>query len=198
MQSLICYINQHLKNLNILFAAEVNKIEVSYLFVQQVFLKSTNFCHSHSFFVHFMLFVSSALVTHKNNNASHRKLCADADRGTAALLSDLKSRGMLDDTLVIWGGEFGRTPMAQGTGRDHHINAFSVWMAGGGIRGGQVLGKTDDFGWSPVEDPVHVNDFHATLLHLLGLDHKKLSKRFGGLDLRLTNVGGKVVSKLLS
>ena len=122
-----------------------------------------------------------------------------ADQPIAALLKDLKQRGMLNDTLVIFAGEFGRTPLAQGdNGRDHHPQAFSVWMAGGGIRGGQVLGKTDDFGWSPVEDPVHVNDFHSTLLHLLGLDHKKLSKRFGGLDLRLTNVGGKVVSKLLS
>ncbi|MEC9092885.1 MAG: DUF1501 domain-containing protein [Planctomycetota bacterium] len=121
-----------------------------------------------------------------------------ADQPMAALLKDLKQRGMLDETLVIFAGEFGRTPLAQGTnGRDHHPQAFSVWLAGGGIRGGQVLGKTDDFGWSPVEDSVHVNDFHATLLHLLGLNHKKLSKRFGGLDLRLTNVGGNVVSKLL-
>lgn len=122
-----------------------------------------------------------------------------ADQPIAALLKDLKQRGMLDETLVVFAGEFGRTPLAQGNnGRDHHPQAFSVWMAGGGIRGGQVIGKTDDFGWSPVEDAVHINDFHATLLHLLGLDHKKLSKRFGGLDLRLTNVAGKVVSKLLS
>ncbi|MEE2639908.1 MAG: DUF1501 domain-containing protein [Planctomycetota bacterium] len=122
-----------------------------------------------------------------------------ADQPMAALLQDLKQRGLLDQTLVVFAGEFGRTPLAQGkNGRDHHPNAFSVWMAGGGVRGGQVVGKTDEFGWDPVEDPVHVNDFHATLLHLLGVDHQKLSRRFGGLDLRLTNVGGKVVQKLVS
>ena len=122
-----------------------------------------------------------------------------ADQPLAALLKDLKQRGLLDSTLVVFAGEFGRTPLAQGTdGRDHHPNAFSVWMAGGGVRGGQVVGQTDDFGWDPVEDPVHINDFHATLLHLLGLDHLKLSKRFGGLDLRLTNVGGEVVKQIVT
>ena len=114
-------------------------------------------------------------------------------------MQDLKARGLLDSTLVVFAGEFGRTPLAQGDdGRDHHPNAFSVWLAGGGVKGGQVVGQTDEFGWNPVEEPVHINDFHATILHLLGLDHKKLSKRFGGLDLRLTNVGGKVVRKLLA
>ena len=122
-----------------------------------------------------------------------------ADQPLAALLKDLKSRGLLDSTLVVFAGEFGRTPLAQGTdGRDHHPNAFSVWMAGGGVRGGQVVGETDEFGWNPIADPVHINDFHATLLHLFGLDHLRLSKSFGGLDLRLTNVGGEVVRKLLA
>jgi uncharacterized protein (DUF1501 family) len=122
-----------------------------------------------------------------------------ADQPIAALLKDLKQRGMLKDTLVVFAGEFGRTPLAQGNdGRDHHPQAFSVWMAGGGVRGGQVYGKTDEFGWNPAENPVHINDFHATLLHLLGLDHELLSKKFGGLDVRLTNVGGKVVKDLIA
>ena len=122
-----------------------------------------------------------------------------ADQPLAALLADLKQRGLLDSTLVVFAGEFGRTPLAQGgDGRDHHPNAFSCWMAGGGVRGGTVVGQTDELGWAPVEDPVHVNDFHATLLHLLGLDHLQLTKRFGGLDVRLTNVAGKVVEKLLA
>ncbi|MCP4192001.1 MAG: DUF1501 domain-containing protein [Planctomycetaceae bacterium] len=122
-----------------------------------------------------------------------------ADQPLAALLQDLKARGLLDSTLVVFAGEFGRTPLAQGTdGRDHHPNAFSAWMAGGGIRGGQVVGKTDEFGWNPIEDPVHINDFHATLLHLFGFDHTRLSKTFGGLDLRLTNVGGHVVDQLIA
>ena len=120
-----------------------------------------------------------------------------ADQPIAALLTDLKQRGLLDDTLVVFAGEFGRTPLAQGAnGRDHHPQAFSVWMAGGGVRGGQVYGATDEFGWSPVENPVHMNDFHATLLHLLGIDHTQLSQRFGGLDVRLTNVGGEVIRQL--
>lgn len=123
-----------------------------------------------------------------------------ADQPLAALLADLKQRGLLDSTLVVFAGEFGRTPLAQGgdDGRDHHPNAFSCWMAGGGVRGGTIVGQTDELGWAPVEDPVHINDFHATLLHLLGLDHLQLTKRFGGLDVRLTNVAGKVVEKLLA
>ncbi len=127
------------------------------------------------------------------------------DQPVAALLTDLKQRGLLDSTLVVFTGEFGRTPLAdnhegngQKPGRDHHPFAFSLWMAGGGVKGGQVVGSTDELGWAPVEDPVHINDFHATLLHLFGLDHLKLSKRFGGLDQRLTNVGGQVVEKLLA
>lgn len=130
--------------------------------------------------------------------------CSVVDQPVAALLKDLKERGLLDSTLVVFCGEFGRTPLAdthevngQKPGRDHHPFAFSSWMAGGGVRGGQVVGKTDELGWAPVEEPVHVNDFHATLLHLFGLDHLRLSKRFGGFDIRLTNVGGRVVQKLV-
>lgn len=128
------------------------------------------------------------------------------DQPVTALIKDLKQRGLLDSTLVVFAGEFGRTPLSENRGgklpkepgRDHHPYAFSLWMAGGGVKGGQVLGKTDDLGWAPVEDPIHVNDFHATLLHLFGMDHKKLTVRFGGLDVRLTNVAGKVVQKLLA
>jgi len=121
-----------------------------------------------------------------------------ADQPLAALIQDLKQRGLLDSTLIVFAGEFGRTPLAQGSdGRDHHPAAFSVWMAGGGVRGGQVVGRTDELGWAPVERPVHINDFHATLLHLLGLDHLRLTRRFGGLDVRLTNVAGQVVRELI-
>ena len=122
-----------------------------------------------------------------------------ADQPLAALITDLKQRGLFDSTLIVFAGEFGRTPLAQGTdGRDHHPGAFSVWIAGGGVRGGQVIGKTDDFGWAPIDEPVHINDFHATLLHLLGLNHLHLNRRFGGLDVRLTNVAGRVVAKLVT
>ena len=131
--------------------------------------------------------------------------CSVVDQPVAALLKDLKERGLLDSTLVVFSGEFGRTPLAdthersgQKPGRDHHPFAFSSWMAGGGVKAGQVVGKTDELGWAPVEDAVHVNDFHATLLHLFGLNHLRLSKRFGGFDLRLTNVGGEVVEKLIA
>ncbi len=112
----------------------------------------------------------------------------EVDRATAALILDLKRRGMLDDTLVLWGGEFGRTPMGQGNGRDHHIRGFSYFMAGGGVRGGVSHGATDELGYSAVEDVVHVRDLHATVLHLLGIDHDRLSQRFQGLDVRLTGV----------
>ena len=114
------------------------------------------------------------------------KLC---DQATGALLEDLRQRGMLQDTLIVWGGEFGRTPMAQGSGgRDHHIKGYSMWMAGGGIRGGMAYGATDDFGYNAVENRVHIRDFHATLLHLLGIDHNRFSYKFQGLDFRLTGV----------
>jgi hypothetical protein len=131
--------------------------------------------------------------------------CGMADRPVAALLKDLKRRGLLDETLVIWASEFGRTPLGENrggnpnaTGRDHHPFAYTIWMAGGGTRGGTVLGKTDEIGWGVVEDPVHVNDFHATILHLFGLDHLRLSYRFQGRDFRLTDVAGKLVPKLLA
>jgi hypothetical protein len=128
-----------------------------------------------------------------------------ADQPIAALLKDLKQRGLLDETLVVWGSEFGRTPLGENrvgyqavTGRDHHPFAFSLWMAGGGVKGGQVIGETDDIGWNIVKDPVHVNDLHATILHLFGLDHTKLTYRFQGRNFRLTDVAGKVVDKLVA
>ena len=120
------------------------------------------------------------------------------DQGSAALVKDLKQRGMLDETLIIWGGEFGRTPMAQGSGRDHHIKGFSMWLAGGGIKGGISHGATDELGYAAVEDKVHVNDLHATMLHLFGIDHLKLTYRFQGRDFRLTDVSGHVVGELLA
>ena len=120
------------------------------------------------------------------------------DQASAALVKDLKQRGMLDDTLVIWGGEFGRTPMAQGDGRDHHIAGFSLWMAGGGVKPGITYGATDEFGYYAVEDKVHVHDFHATMLHLLGIDHKRLTYRFQGRDFRLTDVHGNLVKGILA
>jgi hypothetical protein len=122
----------------------------------------------------------------------------EVDQGAAALLKDLKRRGMLEETLVIWGGEFGRTPMAQGSGRDHHIKGFSIWLAGGGIKGGITHGATDDLGYNAVDDIVHVHDLHATMLYLLGIDHKKLTYKFQGRDFRLTDVHGNVVQKILS
>lgn len=121
----------------------------------------------------------------KKGTAATAKL---VDQGTAALLTDLKQRGMLDETLIIWGGEFGRTPMAQGSGRDHHIKAFSIFLAGGGIKGGTVYGKTDDLGYGVVENPVSVHDLHATMLHLLGLQHEALTFKAQGLDFKLTGV----------
>ena len=120
------------------------------------------------------------------------------DKATAALVNDLKQRGMLEDTLVIWGGEFGRTPMAQGTGRDHHIQGFSMWMAGGGIKGGISYGNTDELGYNAVENIVHVHDFHATMLHLFGINHEKLVYRFQGRDFRLTDVHGHIVRDILA
>jgi hypothetical protein len=122
----------------------------------------------------------------------------EVDRPTAALLRDLDVRGMLEDTLVIWGGEFGRTPMAQSDGRDHHIKGFSVLLAGGGIKGGISHGATDELGYMAVEDVVSVHDLHATMLHLLGIDHTKLTLRHLGRDFRLTDVHGSVVKKILA
>ncbi|MFU8893305.1 MAG: DUF1501 domain-containing protein [Luteolibacter sp.] len=127
-----------------------------------------------------------------DHHSNIEKLMTDSarltDQPSAALVMDLKQRGMLEDTLVIWGGEFGRTPMGQGTGRDHHINAFSIWMAGAGIKPGMVYGETDELGYATVKDPVHVRDLHATLLHQFGIDHSRFSTKFQGLDYRLTGV----------
>ncbi len=126
--------------------------------------------------------------------------CKKTDQASAALVKDLKQRGLLDDTLVIWGGEFGRTPMVQGgdDGRDHHPNCYSIWMAGGGVKPGVVLGSSDELGFNAVDDRVHVHDLNATILHLLGFDHEKLTFRFQGRDFRLTDVHGEVVEKLLA
>ena len=153
--------------------------------------------------VRFVQLYHEAWDHHANLTAGIKQVARDVDQGSAALVLDLKRRGMLDETLVIWGGEFGRTPMTQdtngiGDGRDHHPAAFTTWLAGGGIRPGFTLGRTDDLGFRSVEDPVHVHDLHATILHLLGLDHTKLTYRFQGRDFRLTDVHGNVVRKLLA
>ncbi len=128
------------------------------------------------------------------------KNCEDTDRACAALVQDLKQQGLLDETLVIWGGEFGRTPMVQGgnDGRDHHPNSFTMWMAGGGLKTGLVYGSTDELGFNVAENPVHVHDLHATIMHLLGFDHKRLTVRFQGRDYRLTDVHGNVVNAILA
>ena len=127
------------------------------------------------------------------------KRCRAVDQPIAALLTDLKSRGLLDDTLVLWGGEFGRSPTAEGKdGREHHPFGFTMWMAGGGIRGGMTYGATDEFGWHSVHNKVHVHDLHATMLHLMGFDHEKLTYRHGGRDYRLTDVYGRVVQEILA
>jgi hypothetical protein len=141
--------------------------------------------------------------THANHDERHRKLCADGDRAAAALIADLKARGLLEDTLVIWGGEFGRTPYAETrdkekVGRDHHHTGFSMLLAGGGVRGGTVHGATDELGMHAVESPVHVHDLHATILHLLGLDHERLTYRYAGRDFRLTDVHGRVVKEIIA
>jgi hypothetical protein len=123
----------------------------------------------------------------------------EVDQATAAFIKDLKARGLFDDTLIVFGGEFGRTPMAQGSGRDHHIQGFSMFLSGGAVRGGIAHGATDEFGYQAIENPVHVRDFHATMLHLFGIDHKKLTYRFQGLDFRLTGVeDAHVVHALIS
>jgi hypothetical protein len=129
-----------------------------------------------------------------------RKNCVDTDQASAALIKDLKQRGLLKDTLVVWGGEFGRTPMVQGgsNGRDHHPNAFAMWVAGGGIKGGVSVGESDELGFNVVKDQVHVHDLHATLLYLLGFDHTKLTYPFQGRNFRLTDVSGNVVKQLLA
>jgi uncharacterized protein (DUF1501 family) len=156
--------------------------------------------------VRFVTLIHASWDHHSNIDDELAYNARMADQPLAALVRDLKRRGLLDETLVIFAGEFGRTPLNENrggvmptkTGRDHHPYAFSIWMAGGGIKGGQVLGKTDELGWSVVEDPVHINDFHATILHLFGFDHRRFVHKYKGLNVRLTDQGGKVVEKLLA
>jgi hypothetical protein len=150
--------------------------------------------------VRFVQIYHEAWDQHGNLVKDIVKNCKDTDQASAALVKDLKQRGMLKDTLVVWGGEFGRTPMAQGTndGRDHHPNAFTMWLAGGGIKAGVTIGQTDDLGFNAVEDRAHVHDLQATILQLLGFDHEKLTYRFQGRDFRLTDVEGLVIDKLLA
>ncbi len=156
--------------------------------------------------VRFVMLAHASWDDHERLNKNLAKNCNMTDQPGAALLKDLKQRGLLDSTLVIWGGEFGRTPMAElrrpeeadNAGRDHHPAAFSLWLSGGGIRGGQVIGKTDELGFNILEDPVHVHDLQATLLHLLGLDHTRLTYRYMGRNFRLTDVAGNLVKKMLA
>jgi hypothetical protein len=136
---------------------------------------------------------------HGNIEKGHRDKGQKSDQAIAGLLRDLKSRGLLDDTLVLWGGEFGRTPVSEGgSGRDHNHHGFSVWLAGGGVKGGMTYGATDEFGFAAVENKVHVHDLHATILHLMGLDHENLTYRYSGRDFRLTDVHGHVVHDILA
>jgi hypothetical protein len=138
---------------------------------------------------------------HDGLEAQHRKLAGEWDRPIAVFLDDLKARGLFDETVVMWGGEFGRTPVAELpalSGRDHNHYGFSMWLAGGGVKGGQAIGATDEFGFAAVEEKVHVHDLHATVLHLLGFDHEKLTYRYAGRDFRLTDVHGHVVKKMLA
>lgn len=156
--------------------------------------------------VRFVLAMHSGWDHHSTIDKSLPKLCAQTDKPTAGLLEDLKQRGLLDETLVIWGGEFGRTPMsefrrpedASNAGRDHHPNGFSIWMAGAGVKAGQTVGRTDELGLTIEEDPIEVWDLQATILHLLGIDHKRLTYRHTGRDFRLTDVHGNVVQKLMA
>jgi len=157
--------------------------------------------------VRFVMLTHASWDDHTDLNRKLKTHCDMTDRPTAALIKDLKQHGLLEDTLVVWGGEFGRTPMGQSPapnnpdvflGRDHHPNAFSIWMAGGGVKGGQMIGATDELGFHVVEDRVHVHDLQATVLHLLGLDHTKLTFKYQGRQFRLTDVSGKVVKKALA
>ena len=150
--------------------------------------------------VRFVQLYHEAWDQHGNLVKDITKNCHDTDKACAALVQDLKQRGLLKDTLVVWGGEFGRTPMVQGgsDGRDHHPNAFTMWLAGGGVKSGMVMGESDELGFNVVKDKVHVHDLHATILHLLGFDHTKLTYRFQGRDFRLTDVHGNVVRQLIA
>lgn len=150
--------------------------------------------------VRFVQLFHEAWDQHGNLTSAIKKNTEDTDKASAALVSDLKQRGLLEDTIVVWGGEFGRTPMVQGgnDGRDHHNRSYSIWIAGGGIRSGHVHGETDELGFNVSKDPVHVHDLNATLLHLLGMDHEQLTYRFQGRDFRLTDVHGEVVKEILA
>jgi len=154
--------------------------------------------------VRFVMLAHASWDDHQELNKKLKKNCDATDQPAAALIKDLKQRGLLDSTLVIWAGEFGRTPMGQlervdeDPGRDHHPNCFSVWLAGGGVKGGQVIGKTDELGINVLEDKVHIHDLQATLLHSLGIDHTRLTYRHMGRDFRLTDVGGQIVRKMLA
>ncbi|MFN0105327.1 MAG: DUF1501 domain-containing protein [Bryobacteraceae bacterium] len=154
--------------------------------------------------VRFVMLAHASWDDHQELNKKLKKNCDITDRPIGALIRDLKSRGLLDSTLLVWAGEFGRTPMGQlervdeDPGRDHHPNCFSIWAAGGGIKGGQVVGKTDDIGLRVAENPVHIHDLQATMLHCLGLEHTRLTYRHMGRDFRLTDVGGKIVRQMLA
>src|SRR5258707_518366 len=150
--------------------------------------------------VRFVQLFHEAWDQHGNLVVDLKKNCKNTDQAVAALIKDLKQRGLLDSTLVIWGGEFGRTPMVQGgnDGRDHHPNCFTMWLTGGGIKPGITIGESDELGFNTVKDTVHVHDLHATILHLLGFDHTRLTHRFQGRDFRLTDVSGRVVNELLA
>ena len=150
--------------------------------------------------VRFVQLFHEAWDQHGNLTGGVKKNAADTDKASSALVKDLKQQGLLNDTLVVWGGEFGRTPMVQGSndGRDHHNRSYSMWLAGGGIKSGHVHGETDELGFNVVNDPVHVHDLNATLLHLLGLDHERLTYRFQGRDFRLTDVHGTLVPEILA
>jgi len=155
--------------------------------------------------VRFVMLMHASWDHHSEINKGIVKISHTTDGPTAALMHDLKQRGLLDSTLVVWGGEFGRTAMseirrpdeADNAGRDHHPEGYSMWLAGGGIKGGQVIGKTDELGLKVVEDPIHVHDLQATILHCLGLEHTRLTYKYLGRDFRLTDVSGNVVKKLL-
>jgi uncharacterized protein (DUF1501 family) len=141
--------------------------------------------------VRYVHLVSNDWDAHGDCKGNHSSQAAKVDRPIAGLIADLKQRGLLDSTLIVWAGEFGRTPIMQGNqGRDHHPYGFTAWMAGGGVRGGQVIGATDELGFHAIADRVHVNDLHATMLALLGLDHQRLTYLFEGRERRLTDVGG--------
>jgi arylsulfatase A-like enzyme len=153
--------------------------------------------------VRFVQLMHSGWDQHGNLYTQLEAQCRDTDQPSAALVADLKQRGLLDETLVIWGGEFGRTPFGQGdpakpTGRDHFGRAYSMWMAGGGTKAGTAFGETDDFAWNIVRDPVHIHDMQATILHLCGINHEALTYRYQGRQFRLTDVHGHVVKGLLA